>query len=199
MNVNNIDYAKGNDIHINSIIISGEDADFLIKLAHTRNTQDKDCCADPVYWMIQDQKNVYAEDGEFYEFYGDGELLYSTYDEFNKENLEEFKEYILNSVSYLFDFEGFKKISNNNELIEYIEFFDIKSDDITISRFDREYFLSYSSGPFLTKEVAKQHLKDNYYHYSKNARTYGLVGWRNPEFEKLMDIISKLDVEVKNV
>lgn len=177
-------------------ILNKEDLEFLKQLANTRRTQEKDGCADPVYWMIQDQENNFTDDGEYTMFFNeDGEELYNTYYELDKDNLEDFKEYITNNFRLDEDeLEYLKRMEDNADLEEFIYLYDV---DINKRMFTRDYFISYSTGPFLTKEGAKQHLKDNYYHYSKNARTYGLVGWRNPDFQKLMEIIDKFGTEDK--
>lgn len=44
---------------------------------------------------------------------------------------------------------------------------------------------------FITRQAAEQHLKENHYHYSDNAHAYGMCAWRSPEFERLLDIVSK--------
>lgn len=169
--------------------LSLEDLRFLNELGEKRREQTRDGCADPVFWMIQDEKNVYCEDGEYLEFYVDGEVYYDTYREFDEEYFEEFKKYCLDY--YLAeDTEEFKKIEDNDDLYNYIEWYSL--DNVTIARFNREHFITDMTGPFLTKESAEEHLKDNYYHYSKNARVYGMTAWRNPEFQRLMEIIEKL-------
>lgn len=174
-------------------ILSIDEINFLKQLARKRKTQEKDGCADPVFWMIQDQKNVFTDDGEYLMFFGYGEELYNTYNNFDKERLEDLKEYIIDNTDITVDeIEEVKEIKNNGDLIQFLDWNDL---DINYRRFKREYFISTTTGPFLTKEAAKKHLEENHYHYSKNARTYGLVGWRNPEFEKLMSIIEKLDIE----
>ncbi len=169
-----------------------EDISFLKELAHKRKTQEKDGCADPVFWMVYDTKNVYCEDGEYYEFYDDGEIIYSTFNAFDKENLEEFKEYILNKFDIKeWNLEEFKNIKSNDDLVEYLYWNDLE--ELNRARFNREHFISQTTGPFLTKAAAKKHIEENHYHYSKEVTTYGLVGWRNPEFEQLMKIIEKVD------
>lgn len=174
-------------------ILNIEEIKFLKELAQKRKTQEKDGCADPVYWMIQDEKNVFSDDGEYSVFFyddGNGEL-YNTYYEFDRDNLEEFKSYILENFDLdTDDREALKEVDDNDSLEAFISMYDI---DINRRSFTREHFITDMTGPFLTKESCKEHLKDNYYHYSKNARTYGMVGWRNPEFQKLMEIIEKFD------
>lgn len=169
-----------------------EDIIFLKELAHKRKIQEKDGCADPVFWMIYDTKNVYCEDGEYLEIYSDGEVMYSTFNNFNKEKLDEFKEYVITNYKINeWDLEEFKNIDDNDDLTDYFNSNDIE--ELSVARFNRERFISSTTGPFLTKSAAKRHIEENYYHYSKEVTTYGLVGWRNPEFEQLMKIIEKLD------
>lgn len=171
-------------------LLTDEDINFLKDLAHKRKVQSKDGCADPVFWMIQDEKNNYCEDGGYLEFYIDGEVYYDTYREFDQDYFDEFKKYCLD-YHLAEDREEFKKIEDNDDLYNYLEWYGLEN--VSVARFDRTHFITDATGPFLTKEAAKEHLKDNSHHYSKNARTYGMVGWRNPEFERLMEIIEKLD------
>lgn len=174
-------------------ILNSDDINFLKELAHKRKVQGKDGCADPTYWMIQDEKSVFSDDGEYSIFFddeGNGEL-YNTYNEFNRENLEEFKNYIFDNFNLDTDErKALKEVNDNDSIESFISMYDI---DINSRNFTIEYFISDRTGPFLTKEACKEHLKDNYYHYSKNARIYGMVGWRNPEFQKLMEIVEKFD------
>ena len=170
--------------------LSEDDLDFLGDLGHQRKMQPKDGCADPVFWMIQDEKSVYCEDGEYLEFYDDGEMVYSTYHCNTEEDLEEFKKYILDYKDLDDDEKKELKDINNDE--DLVEWFEVSSVNISFARFTREHYITEGTGPFLTKEAAKEHLKENDYYYSKNARTYGMVGWRNPQFERLMEIIEKL-------
>ena len=167
-----------------------DDIIFLRELGRKRESQSKDGCADPVFWMIQDEKNVYCEDGEYFEFYDDGEIFYSTYHCNTEEDLEEFKNYILNYKDL--DENEKKGLKNINNDVDLVEWFELSSVSIDFTRFNREYFITDMTGPFLTKEAAEEHLKDNHYHYSNHARAYGMTAWRNSEFQKLMEIIDKL-------
>lgn len=170
--------------------LNEEDLNFLKELANKRLTQEKDGCADPVFWMVYDTQSVYREDGSEIGFYIDDELVYSTAWTFNKQTLEEFKnDCIEDGLVSSDDLDDFKAIEDNDDLFNYIDGF--RDINIGLSRFDKEYFISSSSGPFLTKEAAIEHIKSNKHHYSKDVTTYGMVGWRNPEFEQLMKIIEK--------
>lgn len=48
---------------------------------------------------------------------------------------------------------------------------------------------------FLTQIDAENHLRANDYHYHEEARTYCMYGWRNPRFERLINILSKTDFD----
>lgn len=176
-----------------SSILTINEIKFLKELAHKRKIQEKDGCANPVYWMIQDEKNVFNDDGEYSVFFdddGNGEL-YNTYDEFDRDNLEELKKYISENFDLDTDErDSLSEVDDNESLESFISMYDV---DINHRSFTREHFISDKAGPFLTKIACKEHLKNNYYHYSKNATTYGMVGWRNPEFERLMEIVEKFD------
>lgn len=176
-------------------LLTEEEKCFLKELAYKRKTQEKDGCVDPVFWMISDRENVFDEDGEYYVIYsddGDGEL-YSSFDKNDKEDLKGLKEYILEHCSIDEEMEEeLKEIDDEDSLIIYLDRYDIEL-SLNIRHFSRYFKLSTMTGPFLTKDAAKKHIKENYYHYSKEVSTYGMVGWRNPEFVKLMKIVEKFD------
>ena len=71
----------------------------------------------------------------------------------------------------------------NRFLERNAEIFEIKK---TIQISDR-------TGCFLTKRAAKKHIELNGYHHN-NPKTYAMTAWRNPEFEKFMDIFENLDL-----
>lgn len=189
--INLIEELKNKSVKNIRDYISSDDIEFLKKLSHERNTQEKDGCADPVFWMIYDKKNIYCEDGEYFEVFADGEVVYSSFNKFTEENLEEFKNHIIENVDLSNDDkEELKDIKDNYDLLEFINTNDL---GLNIARFNREFFISANTGPFLTKKAAKKHIAENYYHYSKDVTTYGMVGWRNPEFKQLMNIVSKIE------
>lgn len=184
---------------MNRELLTEEDINFLINLGKKRKNQERDGCADPVFWMIYDTHHVYREDGSEIEFYVDGEEYYSTTWNFREEYLKEFKDYCIdNDLVDEDDLENFKAIKDNDDLYTFInEYHDI---NISIARFDVEYYISSNTGPFLTKEAAQKHIEENRHHYSKGVTTYGMVGWRNPEFEQLMNIVEKFsNLEEKEV
>ncbi|BEV37653.1 hypothetical protein BSB_07260 [Bacillus stercoris] len=47
----------------------------------------------------------------------------------------------------------------------------------------------YQNIMFLTKVEAKQHIKQNHYHYMKKVHTYAMTAWRVPKVERLLKIL----------
>lgn len=179
-------------------ILNEEDITFLKELAHKRKTQETDGCGEPVYWMIYDKKNIVQEDGDYFAIYSDGEEIYNTYDEDSKDDLEELKEHIMDDFDISSDLaEETKYINSKFDLLNYLDMHEYELDGLNKVNFNREYYITEETGAFLTKEAAKKHIEENYYRYSKDVTTYGMEGWRNPEFKRLMEIINKFDSEVK--
>lgn len=175
--------------------LTEEDILFLKELGHKRLIQEKDHCADPVFWMICDRENVYCEDGEFIEIYVDGDILVSTFDS-DEEDIANFKEYVkMNCVDSFYDSEDLEAVEDLSSLERFISLYEYDL-DISVVRFDRRLKICDTSGPFLTKDAARQHIKENKHHYSKDVNTYGMVAWRNPEFERLMSIVEQLGGEI---
>ena len=44
-------------------------------------------------------------------------------------------------------------------------------------------------------DLISNYLRENDYHYHEKARTYCMCGWRNPRFERLIKILSKIDFD----
>ena len=101
-----------------------EEIDFLKELAHERKTQDKDGCADPVFWMIYDKQNVYTDDGEYFEIYSNegAGVIYSSFDKNSEEDLKELRDYCISNCSLSEELEeNFLNLTNDNELYEFLE------------------------------------------------------------------------------
>lgn len=110
---------------------------------------------------------------------------------------EEFVDYILTN------YEHFPNVEND-EIIDYITssddtedlrnyldetFDDINPNDYTIVYGDYVDVIKQDATAFLTKKSAEEHLKSNAHHYSPYARAYALSAWRNPVFERVIEII----------
>lgn len=59
---------------------------------------------------------------------------------------------------------------------------------------DERHELSGVTGCFLTKRAAKQYLDNNYYHH-EDGHTYAMTAWRNPEFERLLNILQTMNID----
>lgn len=168
--------------------LTESDLKFLEDLSQELNTQPNDGNASPVFWGIRDYISVRDDsDGEYSGVLEDGEEVF----------MEHWDNGIDKLKSYLYHYEEKTIIDGMdlNELLEICENFgkDENGDEVlTIFRYNRMPIISDMTGAFLTKEAAQKHLKENYYHYSKDAHTYAMTAWRNPEFEQLLNIIKKL-------
>ena len=162
-----------------TIEISDEMHAKLIELATEMTTQDMRGTRMPHMFQIRDYKQVvdWGLNGDTHVWVGD-------YGE-NIETLDDLKEYLEN---------------NEIEIPENIQ-------DIWDDHWDRDDFIedkcpdlkpcSYSMEPvytncFLTAKAAEEHLRQNYYHYHKNADVYLNHAWRNPEAELVSSFLCGL-------
>lgn len=80
-----------------------------------------------------------------------------------------------------------------SEMIEkLVEYKVIDEDDYREVFYTNEHHV-YPNTMFITKKDAKEHLENNYYHYSKDAHTYAMTAWRSPQVEKLYEILENVD------
>lgn len=164
-----------------------EDIQFLIDLQKELKEQDNDCQAAPRFWTIGDYKMVPCPEGyeEDYhvnmpnrDYYGNlqdllDEIRKEEYDNYSDDAKEEFREIGC-------------EISALNWLKEHYD------KDTEIVPVVEEHFI-HRDTMFLTKAEAKEHLRLNHYHYSKEAHTYAMTAWRAPKVEKLLKILETFD------
>lgn len=160
-------------------ILSSEDLEFLKQFACKRKTQPRDGNADPVFWSIRDYRNVDTPDGRYVVVLDDGDIIFDEY----TDDIEILKDYLLENTDLL---EG-DLINDLSDLIDIIDF----GGSLQVVRYDRVPYIVDLTGCFLTKEAAQDHINHNRHHYSKDVHTYAMTAWRNPEFEKLMEILEK--------
>lgn len=161
-----------------------EDIDFLKNLQNELLTQTNDGNADPVYWGIIEDVEVSTPEGcgDIIKIYHDGDLysisdykeLLLAYDVYEEDEVE------INNCNYADDL-----IEIAKEISDYHKY-----DYIVETRI--EHRITTQTGCFLTKRACKKHIEKNDYHYN-NPRTYAMTAWRNPEFERLINIIKVLD------
>lgn len=166
-----------------------EDVKFLKQLKEDIINGDHVCQAHPRFWVIKDykeevvpegcgEKTIIVGDGESYSLKEFKEYVIKNYDEeIPDEDVMEFIE----AINDCQDLEDIRDVTNNYEITNLNYYYEV---DVV-----NKPFISSQTGAFLTKEDAEAHLKANYYHYSDKAHVYALTGWRNPRFEKLLDIV----------
>lgn len=174
-------------------ILTKDDIKFLKELAIELKTQDRDCTAKPVYYQVMETKRITGIDPD----YTDKLILLigDEYEEFTDEQLEEAKEFY---IEYWIDEDDTEKIdevmsaSSLEELSEIIE--EHNKTDCTLTGYEDE---TECHNAFLTKKACELHIKQNHYHY-KNPRVCVENAWRNPELERLLEIVEKFaDVDVE--
>lgn len=171
-----------------------EDKEFLAELAQELNTQDNCATRNPVWCIMDKEFRINTENGFECRVIVDG-ILYS---------LEGFADYILNGYEHSSDVGDDEIIDyitscySTEELREYLEetFGDIEPNDFTIVYGDYEDIIKEDATAFLTKKSAEEHLISNVHHYSAYARAYALSAWRNPVYERVIEIIKNTNWEV---
>lgn len=169
-----------------------EELEFLKELQHELRTQDTDGQAAPRFWGILEEGQQVVPDGfgDYIEVVdktcGDAET-YSPEDYVShiRELLLEEDDEEMDDVWEDTDKDDIKDVVwfANTYLDRNAEVFEIK----------KTTHVSDQTGCFLTKRAAKKHIELNWYNY-RNAKTYAMTAWRNPEFEKFMGIFENLDL-----
>lgn len=167
-----------------------EELEFLKELQHELRTQGTDGNARPVFWGIQEDRVQTVPDG-----FGDRKVVVRHEEEWSPE------EFVV-KVDFLVGLDGNPDTAgrwaevDKDRIEDVVEF---ASDSGLMA--GAEVFevrdvgsLSDQTGCFLTKRAARKHIELNGYHY-RNPRTYAMTAWRNPEFEKFLDIFEKLDLD----
>ena len=169
-----------------------EDKQFLTELAHELNTQDNCATRNPV-WCILDKHYVYIQEG-----YGDEYRVYAS-DEAESYTLEDFADYALNT--FYREEETYPDSHIKEEIVKCTltydlqdvlkKYFLINTELYSIYEVSLEWYIPNDATGFLTKKSAEEHLKANAHHYSPYARAYALSAWRNPVYERLINIIKE--------
>jgi hypothetical protein len=173
-----------------------DDIRFLKELQQELKTQDHDHQAAPRFWTVGDyEKIVTAEDyQDSYEIVlpASGfrslsveefiaEIKEEDFDELSDEAKEKFEEAAE-------EFDGFYHASSLME--EWVkEYIDKDAYLVPV----KEVHVVKSNTMFLTKAEAKEHIRQNHYHYSPRAHTYAMTAWRAPKVEKLLQILENFD------
>ena len=189
--------------------LSNEDIKFLKELQKEINTEYTGGTANPRYWVIRQPERIYhvdEDEADYFEFIDERNRHELTLEDL-KDRLEFLCDDNLKSVEvkdgvltfeyfeeWLEDVEEYKVDYNNynrdgrDKILELLEF------DVTVIYYS-EIDVTVDNCMFLTQIDAENHLRANDYHYHEEARTYCMCGWRNPRFERLINILSKTDFD----
>ena len=175
--------------------MSKEDLEFLIDLQDRMNKQDEspsscDFQASPYFWGVAENKIEWGIDPDYCSdevcYYYDGE-------EYN--SIEECKELFKDLIDeedddYETQLKEIENISDWCDIDNYNDENDIDG-NIVYGR-KVEDVISKHTGCFLTKQACKEHIEKYGYNYSE-PHTFAMTADRNPEFEKVWNILKKTD------
>ncbi len=171
------------------IELSKEDYEFLKELRDELNTQDNDGNADPVFWGVMEDREVFVPEGcgEEKIAYDDGMMtleeavaeINGSIDEFGQELKEEWAEV---DKECAYDVCEFMKERLGWDAIHGVY-------DTAV-----EQVLSRNTGAFITKRACKEYIEKYKYNHN-NPRTYAMTAFRNYELGRLLTILKNLKFE----
>lgn len=201
--------------------ISKVDIDFLKALQKERNTQDNCETADVRTWVIKDRNDTVTEEGheDYYLLYDSENCnnldLKDIYDilkalEFETDYYSE--ELVIENLNFendviTFTYFGRKSSiskDNNNKggiiikgvcVGELISFFNDNFYEIVIVNMRVGWKHQFC---FLTQKAAENYLKRKGYNHSKDAHTYCICTYQDPEIARLMDIVESTNWDSVN-
>lgn len=171
-----------------NLVLNKDDYDFLKELQHELLTQETDCQADPRYWGVMEACKEYGVTEE----YADGAEFYSS-NAATSYTLEELKEHLIEEEYFDEDQLNDFGVDTPEEMMDFLEF-NCRDDDYSLKYYRNSERISTQTSCFLTKRACKQHIKSNDYHYNK-PHTYAMTAWRNPEFERVLNILKSIKFE----
>ena len=189
--------------------LSNDDVNFLKELQKEINTEDNGGTANPRYWVIRQPERIYhldEDEADYYMFLDEYDHQELTLEDL-KEKLEDLNDDNLKSIEIK---DGELTFEYFDECLEEVEKYKVDYDNcyrdglIKISEllefevrviYYSEIDVTADNCMFLTQIDAENHLRANDYHYHEEARTYCMHGWRNPRFERLINILSKTDFD----
>ena len=167
------------------IDISQEDYEFLKELQHELNTQETDHQADPRYWGIMETRMVAVPEGcgDPYIYMGDG--VTNTLEEAVAYVDEIIRDYGSETAHTWYEMD-------KNFIDDVADFINNHIDDMArVVYMEEKPYISHETGAFLTKRACKNYIEKYGYKHS-NPHTYGMTAFRNPELERLLNILKNL-------
>lgn len=180
-------------------VLTEQELKLAAELGERLRNQDTLGTATPVWFVVQDRerfldpiedtgKKIYF-DGDT-EFEGEDEddiiLQVIESEDLSEEALEARKEYVRGDNT--------RDEDERVLAIENLEAdFEERREQITSDVEDNCYNVDYrweNKETFFTREAAEQHIRENHYHYSSEARVYIEHAWRNTEAELVRKILT---------
>jgi len=165
-----------------------EEIKFLKELQHELKTQEIDGQASPRYWVVGDYKWIPTD--------VDNATRTSifTYDDCECMELETYIDNLKESGDYtdeqMEELENIFDWQDDEDTLKWIK--ENVTDDCHLVYEKKEHVIKENT-MFLTKQEAKEHIRLNHYHYTKEAHTYAMTAWRSPQVEKLINILETFD------
>ena len=166
--------------------VTQEQYDFLHELQHELLTQPTDGNADPVFWGVMVEKEICApnECGEPRIYMGGSA---------ETKTLEEAVAYV---NEWIEDGDNItKEIWDEvdkewpEDVVDFIKtYIDMQCRLVSV---DKKQELSDETGAFITKRACQEYI-DRYGYNHSNPHTYAMTAFRNPEYEKLIDILKTI-------
>lgn len=173
------------------IEISQEDYEFLKELQHELNTQTTDGNAQPVFWGVRETFED-VTDGDY------GGEPYITYDDGRwsvKEAIEEIEQAMTSEFYDIDDDakEAWKEVDKRSaeDICDFMKDTLGWDNVYGVVYFRKSKKVSENTGAFLTKRACQQYI-DKYGYNHWDPHTYAMTAFRNPELERLLNILKNL-------
>jgi hypothetical protein len=169
--------------------ITEEDILFLKALQNELLTQETDCQADPRFWVVREHKKEWG----IAEGYEDGYSLVDIDNDFEPvgDTLDKAKIYVADHCDDQIYQDDIEKCETIDDLYNLIKENNIDGYDLF---YYRDTCPIVENTMFLTKKSCQKHIAQNSYHYEK-PHTYAMTAWRNPEMDRLLDILKNVNWE----
>ena len=163
--------------------LTPDDVKFLTELANELKTQDCVATAKPVVFKVMETKKRVAMDPA----YSDGMVLV-----LGEDGTEFFEADVAAAQDFLREYEFDDKDMEDLDAIDTIEGLATFCEEKGIDDFHYTGYERYEkfSGEFLTRRACERHIAANRHHY-EDPKVYTDYAWRNPEFERLLEIVEK--------
>ena len=164
--------------------LTADEIKFLRDLKHELNTQSGRMTPNPRIYQVRHEKFEadVNEEGNYFQAEYEGEILGIF--EWTQEGVEELKS-ILRETTDDDDTETLEEIGN-------ISLEDLENGNIGLRCVNGDFKYVYSN-TFLTEKACREHIEYNRYYY-RNPIDYLNYAFRNPELEKLLKILSKIEI-----